>query len=422
MRIFLGFALLGVLAGCGPGKFVRKSLQSSASQLQHHTGFVLYDPAEKKTLVSINPDKYFTPASNTKIFTLYAGLKFLGDSIPGLHYVKRKDSLIFWGTGDPSFLYKDVFDNKRTYAFLKTAPENLFFSNNNFFEQPYGPGWSWDDYQNYYQVERSALPVYGNLIAISKESGIQPRYFRSLSQFDTTKTRALSRAQFTNDVFINGNKIPDKSVGVVPFITSAQLTARLLSDTLNRKVSIVSTAIPPKANVLFSIPADSLYRVMMQASDNFIAEQILLMCSQKISDSLKSNIAIEKTVRDFLTDLPDDQVWVDGSGLSRYNQFTPRSIVRLWEKIYEMIPPVRLFPILTANGKSGTLRTMITGKQPFIFGKTGSLANNYCLSGYIVTKKNHVLIFSSMNANFVSATKRIRDNLENILIYIYDHY
>jgi serine-type D-Ala-D-Ala carboxypeptidase/endopeptidase (penicillin-binding protein 4) len=101
---------------------------------------------------------------------------------------------------------------------------------------------------------------------------------------------------------------------------------------------------------------------------------------------------------------------------------TPRSIVKLWEKIYATISRERLFPLLVTNGQNGTLRTVGASRQPYIFGKTGSLNNNYCLSGYIVTKKNRVLIFSSMNANFIGPNKPIRDNLETILNYVYEKY
>jgi D-alanyl-D-alanine carboxypeptidase/D-alanyl-D-alanine-endopeptidase (penicillin-binding protein 4) len=422
MRGLIFFSLLGLLAACSPGSFIKRNLQESSSQLQHHTGFVLYDPVKQKNLVSINADKYFTPASNTKIFTLYAGLKILGDSVPALRWINPNDSLIVWGTGDPSFLYKDVFNSERTFRFLQNTPGKLFFSGSNFQESVYGPGWSWDDYQDYYQVERSSLPVYGNLISISKKEGLQPTYFKPLTRTDTELKRAVARDRFVNKLSINPGRIPARDSEVVPFVTSDSLTIRLLSDTLNREVGLLSTPMPSNASTFYSLLSDSIYSVMMQASDNFVAEQILLMCAQKISDSLQTDIAIKKVTRDFLSDLPDKPIWVDGSGLSRYNQFTPRSIVKLWEKIYALVPQQRLFSMLTSNGQTGTLRNMLKEKKPFIFGKTGSLANNYCLSGFIVTKKNHLLIFSSMNANFVSPTKSVRDNLAQTLTYIYEHY
>src|SRR6476469_5817296 len=51
-----------------------------------HIGISIYDPAEKKYLYNYNGDKYFTPASNTKIITCYAAMKHFGDSIVGMRY------------------------------------------------------------------------------------------------------------------------------------------------------------------------------------------------------------------------------------------------------------------------------------------------------------------------------------------------
>src|SRR5690625_1520090 len=105
------------------------------------TGFALYDPEGDSMLYAQNKDRYFTPASNTKLFTFYAGLKLLPDSIRALEYEVRGDSLIFWGTGDPSFLHPD-FGNEKVYGFLKNRSESLFFSDSNFDDKPMGPGWS----------------------------------------------------------------------------------------------------------------------------------------------------------------------------------------------------------------------------------------------------------------------------------------
>jgi D-alanyl-D-alanine carboxypeptidase/D-alanyl-D-alanine-endopeptidase (penicillin-binding protein 4) len=421
--------LVIVLTSCTSAKFIKNNIRESSNQLHYHTGFVLYDPAKKKNLVSINGDKYFTPASNTKIFTLYAGLKILGDSVPALRWINRNDSLIFWGTGDPSMLYSDVFQNSKTFNFLQNSSGKLVFSDGNFYESVLGPGWSWDDYQDYYQAERSGFPLYGNLVTVSRGMGAQPPYFNKTAVGKLRSTSLSSplypgilRDRFSNSFFVNPDSIPKKIKIRIPFITSGSLTAQLLADTLNREVGYFSKQVKSKSNLIYSMPVDSLYRVMMQASDNFIAEQILLMCSQKISDSLKTEIAIKKVMKDFLLDLPDAPVWVDGSGLSRYNQVSPRSIIKLWEKIYAIVPQQRLFSMLVSNGQTGTLQNMLKNQSTFIFGKTGSLSNNYCLSGYLVTKKNHLLIFSSMNANFVESTRRVRENLEKILTHIYEHY
>ncbi len=51
-----------------------------------HVGICIYDVEKKSFLESYQSDKYFIPASNLKIATCYAALKYLGDSIVGLKY------------------------------------------------------------------------------------------------------------------------------------------------------------------------------------------------------------------------------------------------------------------------------------------------------------------------------------------------
>jgi serine-type D-Ala-D-Ala carboxypeptidase/endopeptidase (penicillin-binding protein 4) len=208
----------------------------------------------------------------------------------------------------------------------------------------------------------------------------------------------------------------------IPFKTNPQLTSILLSDTLDRDVQWTYRKLPLQRKTFYSIPADSLYKVMMQASDNFIAEQLLLMCASKVSDSLKASIAIRYVKKNLLSDLADEPIWVDGSGLSRYNLFTPRSIVQLWDKIYSTVQRERLFNLLAIGGKSGTVRNWYKSDPPYIYGKTGTLSNNHCLSGYLVTKKGEVLIFSFMNSNFARPGNDVRKMMQETLKLIYEKY
>ncbi|MFZ9980763.1 MAG: D-alanyl-D-alanine carboxypeptidase [Cyclobacteriaceae bacterium] len=408
------------LISCSPSFRISKRVQSFSEKFSHHAGFVLSDPQSGKTLVNVNGEKYFTPASNTKILTLLTALTNLGDSIPGLRYKISGDSLIIAGTGDPSFLYSGTYSNSLVFEFLKNYPGNIYLTPVKHVASPYGQGWSWDDFDADYHPERSAFPVYGNLATlIKKESSekIIPDVFADQLS-GGIPGYPFNRDQSANKFYFNSKK--DGQVQI-PFITSDALTTRLLSDTLNRQVILLSAPVKTE-KIIYSIPADSLYKTMMQRSDNLIAEQLLMMVSDKLSDTLDTKPAIRHMLGTVLPDMPQKPVWVDGSGLSRYNQISPLDLVMIWRRILEIRPKDKIFPLLAASGRNGTLYSFNNGSAPFIFGKTGTLSNNYCLSGYLVTEKGRLLIFSSMNANFTVSAPKLRDELQKILTAVYENY
>ncbi|MBI1770235.1 MAG: D-alanyl-D-alanine carboxypeptidase [Bacteroidetes bacterium] len=420
------FVLFFFLVGCS-ARFIKKEIKETENQLHEHVGFYLYDLAKKKVKVDYNGSKYFTPASNTKIFTFYTSLRLLSDSVSSLKYIKRGDSLIFQGMGDPSFFYKNVFDNERAFRFLKEHQGKLFFSSDNFQTQSFGAGWAWDDYNDYYSAERSPFPVYGNLISIRKYVEEVLIFRPALFEYDFVKSDAEHPAEeiirdYNSNrlVYFNGKK--KSKEWTIPFLSSDSLTLRLLSDTLHREVNQILWPKLDSAKILKSIPTDSLYRVMMQDSDNFIAEQLLLQCAAIVSDTLKPEIAIKYSLENFLSDLPDEPQWVDGSGLSRYNLFTPRSIVSLWRKTYETVPQDRLFKLLAIGGMNGTLKNYYKSDVPFVFGKTGSLGNNHSLSGFLITRKGKIFIFSFMNNNFIVPGIEVRKRMEKIINRIREKY
>jgi len=165
MRLLI-VGLAGMLGACVSPLAFKRQLTAAEEKFNDHIGFVLYDPGSRKTLIDFNSARYFTPASNTKIFTFYTALQILGDSVPALKYTITNDSLIFWGTGDPSFLYKKTVADSKVYEFLRGAPQKLFFSSTNFQTAHFGPGWAWDDYNDTYSAERAPFPIFGNLVEV----------------------------------------------------------------------------------------------------------------------------------------------------------------------------------------------------------------------------------------------------------------
>lgn len=416
------------LSSCGsvPRRAIEGHLTGMEQTFQDFTGFMLYDPGKRKVLFEHNASRYFTPASNTKIFTLFAALSVLGDSVPALRYATVGDSLIITGTGDPSFLYKPVSESK-VYTFLSRAPEDLYYTERNWTTPPFGPGWSWEDYDFYYSAMRSPFPIYGNTfetIYLNGKLKTRPRHFEKfiVMSGDTADRSMLIRSPYSNVTRFTPGRHDRIRDWTKPFITDSSMVVQLLSDTLHRKVTLVHNPPVSAWQTLYSVPADSLYRVMMQDSDNFIAEQLLLLCAGALRDTLDPEIAITYVKDELLADLPDEPLWNDGSGLSRYNLVTPRSVVMLWEKLLNAVERDRLFSMLATGGVSGTLKNYYTADEPYIYGKTGTLSHVHCLSGYIVTRKGKTLIFSLMNTNYSVPTRHVRESMQRLLEMIRDRY
>lgn len=410
---------------------ILKMIRNSPVLQQHFTGFALYDLRKKKMIAEENGEKYFTPASNTKLFTFYAGLKLLKDSIAGLQYIERGDSLIFWGTGDPTFLNAD-YKNQPVLDKLKSSTKKVYWATGRYTSPFYGTGWTYDDYNEYYQPEMSELPVYGNIIKFWHD-GTQlvsfPEFRTSISfrlLTDTQKQTAgfrIYRDILTNDFHRPSVGAPVNYRQVVPFKVTTDAVSNILEHTIPNFSGTVNKGLPDQYRTWNSIPADTLYRNMLLPSDNFIAEQLLLNIAAANGFEMNTAVVIDYVRKNFLQDLPDKPLWVDGSGLSRQDLFTPRSIIRLCEKIYEEVgDEKRLFNMLPNGGKTGTLRNLYKSDEPFVFAKTGSLSNIHNQSGFLVTKKGKKLIYSFMNNNFVRPTADVRNEMERIITQIHNNY
>ncbi|MDF2158566.1 D-alanyl-D-alanine carboxypeptidase [Algoriphagus sp. CAU 1675] len=433
-KILLGLLLLA--SSCTVQK-INKSLTKSDVFDKGHLGFMLLDPENDKVLVDINSDKYFIPASNTKLFTFYTSYSVLGDGlVNGLNYLERGDSLIFWGTGDPSFLHPDL-KNQVALDFLKKSSKQLFLLDN--FDQvnAFGPGWAWDWYNAYYATERSAFPIYGNVVRFNYSEGdqyfsINPEWFKpfvAAVKTENWKSFNFKRDRYQNHFSYQFTEKPDLKPFEtdIPFVTSAELTAAMLSKLLETKVTLLKNnrLLSSEPKKLLTAPADSIYSQMMKISDNFLAEQLMLLVSDQLTNSLSTSDAIAYSKENLLADLPDEPFWYDGSGLSARNMFTPRTVVALLGKIRAEVPLEKIKAYFPAGGSSGTIRNWYApdpGQEPYVYAKTGTLSMSNALSGFLFTKSGKILHFSCIMNNYAISSNDLKTELQKVLYFIHDKY
>jgi len=409
---------------------IKKLFKHSRILNDHFTGFALYDLDKKKMIYELNDDKYFTPASNTKLFTWYTCLRMLGDSIPALKYAVHNDSLIFWGTGDPSFLHSDM-KGVNGYNFLKSSNKKLFFASGDYGNDFFGDGWAWNDYNDDYQAEINELPIENNVVEIYAAADghlhTSPAFFESYLKCDSNYKPLTFKIKrdFLSDAFIYPPmEVPKNYRQYIPWKTNTALTLALLQDTLKGPVNELHLPLSSATGTIYNANADTVYKHMLQPSDNFIAEQLLLVCSSTKFNTLNTDSVIHYSKTHFLNDLPDEPQWVDGSGLSRYNMFTPRSIVALLVKLLAVRDEQLLHSLMPQGGVAGTIKNAYKtdNGQVFVWAKTGSLTYDYNQSGYLITRKGKRLAFSFMNNNFTEPPRVVRDEMVRIMTYIHDNY
>jgi serine-type D-Ala-D-Ala carboxypeptidase/endopeptidase (penicillin-binding protein 4) len=475
LYIFLSSVIF--LNACSSRQFIAKTANRELFQQENlksaHFGISLYDVSASSFLYDYQGEKYFTPASNTKLFSLYAGMKYLGDSLVGIRYIERDTGVLVLPTGDPTLLHRD-FIKQPVVDFLKN--KNIYISDYNWKEQALGAGWSWDDYNDDYMVERSPLPVYGNIVQWMQSQ--QPD--SSLSSYSVPdinwkvdfadssgKNFFVKRNVFENVFIITQGKEKYRQQDV-PFVTKGLASAiELLKDTISKNIFLIHQNIYPFPNdgrvlmidrristkdeknpsagknsdaakpaspwdqldllagpgrhVIHSQPVDSLFRPMMHRSDNFFAEQTLLMVSNEQLGYMKDAPIIDSLLQSDLKDLPQKPVWVDGSGLSRYNLFSPDDFVWLLNQMKNEFGLERMKRLLPTGG-TGTLGNYYKQDSGHIYAKTGSLSGVICLSGYLITQKNRLLIFSVLVNNYTGRGQALRRAIESFLETVISTY
>lgn len=176
------------------GSTQSESLDSLRTRLAAHISQLRFAPAAwgvkvvsldtRKTVFEHNPQKYFNPASNAKLYTTALALEHFGADFrikSSLYSNARPDAsgtlkgdLIVYGRGDPTMAARlnagdylkglDPLVAQLVNAGVRRIEGDIVGDESYFAGPPLGAGWEWDDLQAYYGAEVSALTIDDNAL------------------------------------------------------------------------------------------------------------------------------------------------------------------------------------------------------------------------------------------------------------------
>jgi len=366
---------------------------------------------KNKKTYGININTYMTPASNVKILTVLGSIYF-GDSIPILKYKvsRSNDTLRMSPTGypltaHPKYIDKDLEKFIKPYSYILYHKPKIELSK-------YGPAWAWDDFNYYFQAERSEMPIYGNVIQVVKKSNEEietiPDNFKI--NIDFKQKEKIYREEIHNNFFINPSLMKIGDTIYSPFIVSRKNTISLFKNFLNTSVKFDEQELSDY-NSLNSSQVDEIYSAILKDSDNLISESLVANISLRLNDTISVDKGIQLIQNRFNDNISNQIQLFDGSGLSRYNLITPNALISSLENIYQLIGLERIKNIFPKN-------YILKEREDFVWGKTGTLRNNHNYSGYIISDKGRIYVFSIMINHFTNDLSKIKEAIADFLIYL----
>ena len=421
--LFIAVATIMILSACSVRQ-AQKTLLNSEGVKGAHVGIAIYNDSKEQWLSKYQSDHYFTPASNVKILATYLGLQFLGDSLPGWKMAENADTLFLMPLGDPSFMHPEFKYQPVVDIIKNTNKQVVIVGNNQDQFEIFGSGWSWADYAEDYQPERSRMPIYGNVVHFyqsnKKLEAIKPFYFfKDIVDLGKAEEKNWSRSR-TGNRFFTTNENNKSKYFQVPFSQEDMPMVKaleLLNDTLGKTISFQKQSTLPATSykTIKTVATDSLLKIMMLRSDNFYADQIVLMASEQLFGKMDDAALLDSTKKLFFADLPQKMRWADGSGLSRYNLNTPENYIAILQQMQAKFGEARIKNIFEKGGE-GTISAYYKNFPGTMYAKTGTLGGQVALSGFIYTPKLQKLYFSVLVANHMSPTStQVRRAVETYL-------
>jgi serine-type D-Ala-D-Ala carboxypeptidase/endopeptidase (penicillin-binding protein 4) len=442
------------------GAEVGRALRDTAAMGVH---IVELDTGE--TVYAYNPDEPRIVASNAKLFTTAAALDALG---PGYFFETRllmrgaadggvlRGDLGVVGAGDPQISGRefggDVFGAFRPWAAalrergIRRVTGDLYLAHGLFETLRIHPDWPRDQLTEWYEAPVDALSFEDNCILVrvwpgraGQKAVVETVPAVTLFQVDNRATTSGKRRGARLYVGRTGTTLTVKGsidAGSGPFETWVTVPdpARYFGSALRAALAEEGIAVEGQLRTVPELPGPIWERVAVHRSDlvtamrttnkrsqNFYAESLLKALGAKRCGEGSWRAGV-RAIAEFIVSagVPRGTFrMVDGSGMSRGNEFAPRAVTTLLRHMYFHPAAGEFAQSLPYSGedmKSWKKRLASPPYRGNVFAKTGTLNGVSALSGYAKAVSGKVYAFSILINRSKGDPKAAQDRIVMALI------
>jgi PBP4 family serine-type D-alanyl-D-alanine carboxypeptidase len=439
-------------------------------------GISVYSLNDGKNVYKKNAESLLTPASNTKLFTSFALLSYLGEN-----FRVKTSAYIDSAKIENGVLYGDVYLYGRGDVFLGISDieemaqqiENMgvkkivgnicadasfydadyyrkSYSGDNEEVEPTGPVYPLSIERNQITVLVKSDSRIGSLAHVQVIPNSNSFVIRNSAVAGTggvvkgkgKKKRVvgppplgvrLNREGDKTVIYVSGAIAPNRTANYSYFNYAPDLTAagvfkeRLGIVGVKVEGSVIAKTCPAiktgkaKEIAKFGRPVSDIMYWVNKKSDNFLAENLFKILGGhygKYTSTAKS--AREAVIKQLDTNkIPYSGIVLnDGCGLSRRNLITPDALARLLMTANKKNLGKVLDSTLPIAGVDGTLRKRMVGTaaQNNLRAKTGTLRNASSLAGLVKNKSGELFVFSMVfNGPSVGYYKQTENKIGEIL-------
>ena len=436
-------------------------------------GFLAVDNTTGEIIAEHHSNKSLIPASTQKLITTAAALELYGPEFQfktTLQYTGYIDTvnlilegnIIIKGGGDPT-LGSKYFESTKDTQFIREWSEAIkklgidsiagaVIADASIYGKDIVPStWSWNNMGNYFGAGACGLSVFDNYYTVYYNTsdqigdtveiiGTKPEIpglvFDNSVVVDSVKydNSNIYGAPFSDIRYLRGKLPPGKEnygvKGSMPdpaYIVAIELEKALKLNNIKIRDNATTVRISgsniQEGKVIYKLNSPALSKIIRETnthSINLYAEHLLNHCGLKLSGNPKTENAAKEVIAFWKGKGIDTQgmFLLDGSGLSRYDGFTPQQIVGILSYMKNNSQNFDVFyKSLPIAGETGTMKNMF--KESIAKGKlrakSGTVNRVKAYAGYVTSVSGREIVFSMVVNDFSCSSRETRAQLVKLM-------